>query len=571
MTVQAQPLRKRSGGRWQKVRARVLARDGNRCVQCGSTERLQVDHIVEAQDQVDDSIHNLQTLCHACHTAKTSALRRARANGKTITKSDRASMGGSGTPGPQFPFVPERASTTQGISSTAVPFSAEPRRMGADDNAPLIFPDPHPDAVESLGDRAARDIEERLRSDPWVRAESLRWWQWLVLQRFLERRADGSWCWPLGFVSVARQQGKTELLCELAAWRCGNPDLFGGTPQLVAHSANTVVMSRQMQMTRMRWAEARGYNIARHLGSSHIQWPDGSTWQTMAAENMYGRSLDLIVADEVWSWSAEDFWQATFPTIAERPGAQCLLFSAAHDEPRTLVPELLNNPPAGAAVMVWAAPEDADESAAATWRAATPHYDHRRSQQMRMAYGQASFATQWLNIWRSIGTAGTWLQLGKWDAARTSLDIPDTPQVAVVEDGHGGDGATVALAWHDGQRCCVTAYHVHDLAAAWRHVARARRVLCGITLLREPEARALNAAGVGVKETPGALSELRRLIHDGSLAWDGDQLAEQMRRAKISEPMEGKLKVLTGAPSALVRCAAWAVQQVRDDPEPTLV
>lgn len=67
----AAPSRRRSPlpRNWASLRARTFARDGHMCVMCGSTERLECDHI-GAHDE--HSIDNLQTLCRRCHSRKTS-------------------------------------------------------------------------------------------------------------------------------------------------------------------------------------------------------------------------------------------------------------------------------------------------------------------------------------------------------------------------------------------------------------------------------------------------------------------------------------------------------------------
>ena len=54
---------------WQKKRAQVRARDGNRCTRCGTTERLSVHHIVKARHGGPDTLDNLTTLCPRCHAA----------------------------------------------------------------------------------------------------------------------------------------------------------------------------------------------------------------------------------------------------------------------------------------------------------------------------------------------------------------------------------------------------------------------------------------------------------------------------------------------------------------------
>jgi 5-methylcytosine-specific restriction endonuclease McrA len=49
---------------WQRLRAKVRARDGNCCRNCGATEKLSVHHI---QRGGPDTWENLVTLCSRCH------------------------------------------------------------------------------------------------------------------------------------------------------------------------------------------------------------------------------------------------------------------------------------------------------------------------------------------------------------------------------------------------------------------------------------------------------------------------------------------------------------------------
>lgn len=50
-----------------RIRAAVMARDGYRCVICGSTENLSLDHIVRYRDDGPDTIDNLRVLCMPCN------------------------------------------------------------------------------------------------------------------------------------------------------------------------------------------------------------------------------------------------------------------------------------------------------------------------------------------------------------------------------------------------------------------------------------------------------------------------------------------------------------------------
>lgn len=50
------------------LRFLIYKRDNFRCVWCGSTKRLELDHIVPWSAYGGDDIDNLRTLCHDCNT-----------------------------------------------------------------------------------------------------------------------------------------------------------------------------------------------------------------------------------------------------------------------------------------------------------------------------------------------------------------------------------------------------------------------------------------------------------------------------------------------------------------------
>lgn len=55
------------GNSWARISKEIRARDGNRCVKCGSADNLQVHHIVPYRETQDNSPENLVTLCGHCH------------------------------------------------------------------------------------------------------------------------------------------------------------------------------------------------------------------------------------------------------------------------------------------------------------------------------------------------------------------------------------------------------------------------------------------------------------------------------------------------------------------------
>lgn len=56
--------------RYKRLREKVLARDGYRCVYCGNEDDLQVDHIFPRKLGGGHDMENLQTLCKPCNLRK---------------------------------------------------------------------------------------------------------------------------------------------------------------------------------------------------------------------------------------------------------------------------------------------------------------------------------------------------------------------------------------------------------------------------------------------------------------------------------------------------------------------
>ena len=54
----------------KNIRKFIFNRDGNKCLKCGKTEKLQIDHIESISLGGQNKISNLQTLCGSCNSKK---------------------------------------------------------------------------------------------------------------------------------------------------------------------------------------------------------------------------------------------------------------------------------------------------------------------------------------------------------------------------------------------------------------------------------------------------------------------------------------------------------------------
>jgi len=52
------------------LKKRILTRDGNRCVECGSTKWLEIAHVEPYRVGGNNADDNLRTLCNPCHQAE---------------------------------------------------------------------------------------------------------------------------------------------------------------------------------------------------------------------------------------------------------------------------------------------------------------------------------------------------------------------------------------------------------------------------------------------------------------------------------------------------------------------
>jgi len=53
-----------------RIREAVMERDGRKCVLCGSTDNLSLDHIIRYREDGPDTVDNLRVLCMPCNRGR---------------------------------------------------------------------------------------------------------------------------------------------------------------------------------------------------------------------------------------------------------------------------------------------------------------------------------------------------------------------------------------------------------------------------------------------------------------------------------------------------------------------
>lgn len=74
VTVKLSSSKKRSRAITQEVKDRVWNRDGGKCVQCGSNENLEFDHIIPFSKGGANTYRNIQLLCELCNRSKSAKI-----------------------------------------------------------------------------------------------------------------------------------------------------------------------------------------------------------------------------------------------------------------------------------------------------------------------------------------------------------------------------------------------------------------------------------------------------------------------------------------------------------------
>ena len=452
----------------------------------------------------------------------------------------------------------------------------ELREIPVDGWWPRLMTVPHPRAIGSLGDEFCA----------WVQAEHghrPRWWQRLVAARMLEHDADGWLVWPEIYLSVARQSGKSWLVSWLCDWRSEQAARFG-EPQLVMHTADTILHAFEVQALCRDRAYRHGWEVRLAQGSQAIfKGSVDGKWLIRSQGTVQGSAVSLAVVDEAQGVKVETVTERLEPTMLERSQTQMLLVSTAMASCTELMPMRRTDAltglvdPTGLLMLEWSASPELALGDPVSHRQASPYWHKGREDKITRAAQAAlampeghevrrGFCCQYRNEWPrsdSRGPGEPLLPRGAWARAVGSVD-PVGGGWCAVEDFAGPPA--VAFAIGDGDGC-------FELDAAWADSRtdalgraqlaldkyRGSKLIVGANMRTEESGKLpANVRLAGGRETRRALSLLRSLVAEGKVRHQGTfDLDEQIEAARV-RLVDGGL-TLTGPRSDLLRAALWAL------------
>lgn len=408
---------------------------------------------------------------------------------------------------------------------------------------------------------------------PWLTAEGidLRPWQRLVFRAALEVDSDGNLVWRTVVVTVPRQSGKSWLLKGMALARISHPHLFGDEPQLAVSIASKHIAARRIHTQAWGWAGRRGLTVRSAMGGERIICEDGSSWDVQTTSNVYGASVNLLLLDEVWGISSEQYREGIRPTQTARAMPQLWAFSTAHRATTTLMPELIEQGRQGIGRTLladWGSLPTEDPADPRTWRAASPWWDAEREDEMRLVAGTAGFQEQWLNVFPAAEeeTDGRWLPQRATDLAKGRVGNPPDNALAALEVTQDGRRWAVSMAWPHGRKSVRARVWTCDSAREALLIIGSRRTWAHPAVIANPDMKHRSVTPINVSIGKASTNELRELLLGGHLVVAG--MTDDDWAAIRTTNADGGEVIYAPKSTGDVHCAkalAWAVYAVQSE------
>jgi hypothetical protein len=385
-------------------------------------------------------------------------------------------------------------------------------------------------------------------------------WQVHALTGLLEVGDDGDLVNRSGYVSVARQNGKSLLgMALLGTWVTTFARLRG-KPQTVINTADELGLAcQQFEKVAPILKEKFGFTLKWGYGRMEATGADGSKWYVKAATPTasHGLSADFVWADEIWAISDEVLAHGLRPTMKARNkltagGSPLMLMTSTAGTEGSIAQlryreqglKLIDEGRANKFYFAeWSVPEGVDYMSDVSWWAwANPSLGTLLQFEDMLADAdhpdRISFLRASLNLFVAADQA--WLQPGEWDKCFTSDPFPDTPKILAVDSSIDESRYLgVVAAVDDKNRVHVkTAFNVATLRECEEQIVElmedptTRLAITPTLESHVPPHLEKRKTVVGYGELLKWTGLAKNLILEGRIAHSGEeQLASQMNRA----------------------------------------
>lgn len=398
-----------------------------------------------------------------------------------------------------------------------------------------------------------------------------------------------------GIITVPRQQGKTTIILVKKTYRAFG---FGG-PQTIRFTAQTKLdaierLREHRDILRASRAFRRQFTFRDTNGQEGIHWNNGSKELVKATTTKtgHGASLDLMIISEAFAQIDNRLEESARPTMLARPMAQMLVESTAGNATSIYLNELVRMnrerlaaepfAPSRTAYFDWSAPEDADPSDPAVWRACMPALGHTIDiadvqHEFDTATSLRSFKRSFLNIpdrgeaEQQIVDPTIWAELVDPDTRISgdvffALDItPDRSWSSVGIAGLNHEGLDhVGLIKHDRGTHWVIDYVVEKMRGQGAHTLYVQANKQAALLREDFERAGIDVVPFSLVDTAAACASLYDAILEDRIRMRPGQLALDIALAGTvwsrgdARVFDRAKSTTTIAPLYAVTLARWA-------------
>lgn len=435
------------------------------CHWCGTTwnNTFQADHLIERDAGGDDSLHNLVSSCPRCNQIRGQRYKTRKENARIQARN--AAVKAAPARRPETPEKSEKSVFRPETDTPSKLLGALSPKLGTDDSLREIPGDglvlPRLETVRSGSGTLGPVVVEWARRHLGV---ELLPWQCYALEGLLEIDDAGDLINRSGYLSVARQNGKTVLgQALLGAWLTDFARMRG-KPQTVVNTADELSLAcQQFERVAPVLKESFGFVLKWGYGRMEAKGPDGSRWYVKAGTPAapHGLSVDLVWADEIWNMNDDVLasgWRQTMKARNKTTagGSPLMLMtstagtqaSTAQLRYREQGLKLIDEKRPGKFYFAeWSLSAGDDPMRTDLWHLANPSLGVLIQLEDLLTDAEhpdrISFLRGGLNLF--VDADAAWLQPGEWNACGTLDPFPDDGPIVLAVDSSLDDSRYLGL------------------------------------------------------------------------------------------------------------------------------